>query len=111
MKSLQPTEKEIQDNIIEYLRRKKWYVQRLNSGVYRLEKSLVRGVAAGTPDVMAFKRWGYGDNAHVHLLFVEVKRPGKKATPLQLSKMSELARYGAKCLVATCIEDLQKEGI
>ncbi len=43
----------------------------------------------------------------MYLLFIEVKKPGKVATDLQKVKMEELEGYGAKCVVATCIEDLE----
>jgi hypothetical protein len=109
-------EREIQQQIIHYLQAKGWYVQRMNAGQYSMGegryKRYVMGAAAGTPDIFAFKRCtccveGYGS----HVLFVEVKRPGKQPTPLQELKMAELRGYGARCVVATSIEDLIALGI
>lgn len=101
------TEHQIQTQIISFLRLKGFYVIRLNSGrmsyEYKGRRKFMMLAEKGTPDVMGFK---YGQ-----VLFVEVKRPGKKATLLQEMKMRELEEYGAKCLVATCIEDLEKAGI
>jgi hypothetical protein len=108
---MMPTEKQIQDTIIEYLKRKKWYVQRVNSGAMRMESKgktyMMRMAVPGTPDVLAFKKLGDA----VNLVFIEVKRPGKKPTPLQIAKMQELESYGAKCLVAASIKDLEDAGI
>ncbi len=118
-----PTEHQIQDGIIGYLRVKGYYVQRLNAGQYAVgegrQRRHVIGVAAGTPDILAFKQETEKfrvDNIEaisqvVRLLFIEVKRPGKKPTALQKAKMEELTEHGAECVVATSIADLEKAGI
>lgn len=126
MNTIQPTEHQIQTLIINYLKIKGWYVMRMNSGKYSLgegrSKRFVQGHEAGTPDVMAFKKFtkpgtekDYGSYAtaeqELSLLFIEVKRPKKKATVLQEAKMKELQEYGAKCIIATSIEDLKAKGI
>jgi hypothetical protein len=41
------------------------------------------------------------------MLFVEVKRPENRPTEAQLRKMAELRAHGARCIVATCVEDVQ----
>lgn len=70
------------------------------------------GAAAGTPDIMAFKPIkSISDVDRVDLIFVEVKQPGNKPTPLQEAKMKELESFGAQCLVATSIDDVQAQGI
>ena len=114
MKTL-ASEHEIQTSIMHYLGYRGWYTQRMNSGAIRTERGgLVRMNKAGTPDILAFKPGGcdpaeYGqDWVHAELLFIEVKRPGKKATPLQLATMRELTKYGARCIIATSVEDLEK---
>ncbi|MDQ2831836.1 MAG: VRR-NUC domain-containing protein [Chloroflexota bacterium] len=97
-------ERAIQAAIIEYLRWRGFYVQRLNSGAARVESGhLIRMAAAGTPDVLAIKDG--------RALFVEVKRPGNKPTALQQAMMETLRGYGARCLVATSVEDLHAAGI
>lgn len=98
------SEHEIQNQILEYLRLKGYYCMRLNSGRYAVGGRYIAGQEAGTPDIMAFKKF-------YPILFAEVKKPGKKPTDLQKAKMEELRKFGAHCFVATCIEDLQKEGI
>ena len=70
---------------------------------------------AGTPDLVAFRRIPfypampevYNEREKTRLLSIEVKRPGNKPTPLQIANMAELEEYGARCVVATNIEDLQ----
>ena len=118
------SEHQIQTSIIHYLGYKGYYTQRMNSGAIRTEKGgLVRMNKAGTPDIMAFKMGtgvlychdmpDYDQHSYpnLKLLFIEVKRPGKKATPLQLAMMEELTKYGARCIIATSVEDLEKLSI
>jgi Holliday junction resolvase len=105
----QPTEHAIQTQLMQYLRTKGWYVMRLNSGKFSVGEGagrrFINGQDAGTPDLMAFIALPTG----IRLYFIEVKRPGKKPTPLQKAKMEDLEKYGAHCFVATCIEDLTNE--
>lgn len=100
-KTLKLSEKEIQNMVISHLQIVGYYVQRLNAGGYKTQTGYVKGVAVGTPDIMAIKDG--------KCLFIEVKREGKDATVLQKLKMEELARYGAKCLVIHSLEELEKE--
>jgi hypothetical protein len=103
------SEKDIQDTIRDYLRLKGWYVMRLNSGSYNLGKSFVRGVDAGTPDLMAFSP--FSDVSAVKLFFIEVKVPGKNPSTIQISKMDELEEYGAICIVAHSVEEVKEAGL
>jgi len=88
---------------------------------------------AGTPDIMAFRMGAryfaqivdpstlnpkVGEKIFVEsvhkaewpeLLFVEVKQEGGKITPVQEAKIKELTEYGARCIVATSIEDLERQ--
>jgi len=114
----QPTEHQIMNAIIGYLWAKRYYVQRQNSGKIKIYDSKARSyrmiglMAPGTPDIMAFKatpdKFGY---SRIEILYVEVKRPGNKPTLLQQIKMKELESFGARCIVATCAEDLMRAGI
>lgn len=45
------------------------------------------------------------------LLCVEVKRPGNKPTDTQRMVMAELEAHGARCLVATSVEDVRRAGV
>jgi Holliday junction resolvase len=104
------TEHQIQDSIIGYLRMKGFYVMRMNSGKYSVgegrSKRFIRGHEAGTPDLLAFRKSSYPS-----MFFIEVKVPGNKPTALQKAKMEQLEDYGAMCIVATSVEDLQKMNI
>ena len=116
MKLPEATEHQIQTMLINYLRAKGWYVMRLNTGKYSVGegkyKRFIMGQEVGTPDVMAFKANKKYLNLGSELVFIEVKRNKKmKPTFHQIHKMEELKSYGAKCIVATSIEDLQKEGL
>ena len=106
MEPLKQSEHQIQTTIVHLLRIKGYYVMRLNSGKFSVgegrTKRFINGQSAGTPDLMAFKEI----SGRVRLLFIEVKRPGKKPTILQAAKMKELTDYGAICLVATSPDDL-----
>lgn len=99
----QPLEKTIQTECINYLRAKGYYVQRMNSGGFKVAGAgrdyFITGNATGTPDIMAFKAG--------RIYFFEVKRPGKKATKIQMLKMQELEEYGAECHVIHSLDELQ----
>lgn len=109
------TEAQIQQAIIGLLRFKGYYVQRMNSGMLPMgegrSRRLIRMNRAGTPDIMAFRGFihtnVYCDRKSVDILFIEVKRPGLKATPLQIEVMKELEEHGAKCIVAHSVEEVE----
>lgn len=111
-----PSEHQLQTLIINYLFIKGYYAMRLNSGKIPMEgkrgRRLIQMLPAGTPDIMAFKspRVVIFDPArkYCELLFIEVKRPGNKPTILQQTKMKELEESGARCFVASSIEDVDK---
>lgn len=95
-------ERAIQSAIIQYLRIHGWYAERRNAGAWRDKRGhVVRMAPAGTPDLWAIK-----DGAS---LFVEVKRPGEQPTERQEGMMATLERYGARCIVATGVEDLERQ--
>ena len=112
----------LQTQIINYLRYKGWYCMRLNTGKFSVgegrQKRFIMGQEAGTPDIVAFRKI-FMPVSPVHMLeakqlqliFVEVKVPGNKPTLLQREKMKELEEYGAVCIVAHGIEDLENYGI
>lgn len=114
-----PTEHQIQNAVIGYLKARGYYVQRLNAGKFSMgegrNKRFIQGVEVGTPDVMAFKPLDIRPHLDVKpvagiavLYFIEVKRPGKVPTVHQEAKMAELEEYGAKCLVVHSVEELEQ---
>jgi len=109
------SESEIQKSVIEYLKYKKYYVIRLNSGnqvkEYNGKKYMIKMQEAGMPDLMAFRSYmSYGITI-VKLYFFEIKAPGKKPTAMQMAKMGELEAYGAICRVITDVKELEAMGI
>ncbi len=97
-------ERAIQAACMEYLRYRGYHVLRLNAGALpNAQGRPVHLLPAGCPDVLAIKDG--------RALFVEVKRPGKKPTARQVAMMDTLRGYGARCLVATSIADLQDAGL
>lgn len=109
----QPSEIQITRQIMSYLAFKGYYVMRLNSGMLPMGEGryrrMIRMLPAGTPDIMAFKVITDPDVDYVDLLFIECKRPGNKPTDRQRAAMQELEAHGARCFVATSIEDVEKQ--
>ncbi len=108
------TEHQIQTDIIRYLKLKGYYVQRLNSGTIPIgegrARRMIRLAEVGTPDLMAFRIFQEKDGSwYTKLVFIEVKRPGNKPTIHQEQKMLELMSYGAKCIIAFSVADVEKQ--
>jgi len=95
-------ERAIQAAIIAYLRANQFYVLRLNAGALPNKQGRpVRMLPAGCLDLLAIKAG--------RATFVEVKRPGKMPTERQRLMMAELRTYGARCICATSVEELERE--
>lgn len=75
------TEQQIQSKIIKKLESQGYYVIKL-----------VQTNKPGIPDLIAIPR-----DSNVE--FIEVKRPGKKPSPLQVYRMKELKEHGIKSSV------------
>ena len=91
-----PLEKDVQQNIREYMSVMGWIELCNSSQGYRSEGGT--RVTVGFPDEL------FGHPKHKDLLFVEVKREGEKATALQ-ETWHELARLcGARVIVADSAE-------
>ena len=73
------------------------YSDRLNAGRWKVQQSWVHGCRKGTPDRFAL--------VNGHMVFLEVKRPGKKADPHQLERHAELRSHGATVLVVDDVAD------
>lgn len=86
-----PLERDIQAEILRWLRKRPGsFTVKLAAGPYSMP---------GLPDVLHIESG--------HAYFFEVKRPGGKATPLQLSVMGKLTRAGAVTSVVRSLEDVQ----
>ncbi len=84
------------------------------------EKAIVKAILAylnSLPGCLARKRWGGGMGVagdpdidaclRGRSVQLEVKRPGEKATPLQLMRLDEWRRAGAITGVVTSVEEVK----
>ena len=94
-------EKEIQRQILDYLEIKGIFHFRNNVGAGKLAGGrFVRFGIPGAPDILALKNGiFYG---------IEVKRPGKKLSPLQEEFRDSMVRHGGKHLVAFNLESVME---
>ena len=110
-KAPQPLEKVIQKQIMDWLRLRGWFVERMNSGkipIPGVKGRMVRLHTEGCPDVLALRR--SPDGLTTDVLFVEVKRPGNKPTEIQLAMHEQIrAKTGATVIVATGYEDVERQ--
>lgn len=66
-----------------------WWVMKIHGGPMQL---------SGVPDLLCLQ--------HGHAVFLEVKQPGKKPTPLQMRRMDEIkSKGGAPCHVVTSADE------
>lgn len=82
------TESTIQGSIKRTLEIYGWFVSKL-----------IQTSTNGIPDLMALKNG--------KTVFIEVKRPGNKPTPLQQFRHEQLRKKGFDVIVATKISDIQ----
>lgn len=84
-----PRESNIVDAIVRLAKQRGYWVMKVHGGPYQL---------SGVPDLLCLK-----DGAAV---FLEVKQPGKKPTPIQARRMAEITEQGgAPCHVVTSREE------
>jgi len=84
-----PRESAIVAGIVREARQSGWWVMKIHGGPHQL---------AGVPDLLCLRRG--------RAVFLEVKQPGKQATPLQARRMNEIETVGgASCHVVTSKEE------
>jgi hypothetical protein len=84
-----PREASIVAAIVRLAKSRGWWTMKIHGGPFQL---------AGVPDLLCLK--------HGRAVFLEVKQPGKKATPLQARRMNEIeTQGGAMCHVVTSKEE------
>jgi Holliday junction resolvase len=94
-------ESKVQRQIIRYLEDAGWYVVKI-----------LQTTKNGWPDLQALRlgpHEAYGDidiGRQPIIIFIEVKRPGTKPTPLQLIRHEELRSRGFRVIVADSLESL-----
>lgn len=100
-------EADIQAACIEWLEYNGWHVLRLNSGKALVQGRCIKLCPEGTPDTVAFKPSAHGPGI-AHVLFLEIKQPGKHPSTMQCIRMEELRIYGAACYVVTSLDELEQ---
>ena len=75
---------------------RKWLHQR---GCYTLKIHGSAYMPAGFPDLLVINKG--------RVYCIEVKVPGKNATPLQEERMRQLREHGCPCTVARSVEDVE----
>jgi hypothetical protein len=88
-------ESKIQRQIILWLEAKGWYVVKI-----------LQTTKNGWPDLQALKLDDSEYYPKSKIIFIEVKRPGQKPTPLQLIRHEELRSRGFHVIVADSLESL-----
>lgn len=89
-KEMVKSEKQIQKEIVNYLKEENYSVDVITKGMHGNN---------GISDIIAV--------GHGKILYIEVKRPGKKATELQRLFLQEKNRMGAFAIVATSVNDVK----
>lgn len=93
------SEAEIQRDIIDYLKARKYTVVRVNSGKVKARNGFVQLADPGTPDLLAISRRG----EHV---WVEVKKDTGKLSHDQIEWIAEHRTRGCTVLVARSVEEV-----
>ncbi len=100
-------EKQIENSILEYLAWRKIFAWKNQSvGIWDAKKQIYR-----KPNNKHHKK-GVSDIIGVFKgkpLFIEVKKPGGKASSDQITFLTEAAKNGAIAIIAESVEDVSKE--
>ena len=81
-------ESQIQAKITQKLKNNGWFVTKL-----------IQTSTNGIPDLMAIKEG--------RVIFLEIKQPGKKASPLQDHQIEGLNRCGVEAKVVSSVEEIE----
>ena len=117
-----PLEKDIQKAILDYLRHRNIFCWRQNQGGIPAASGGFRRFVGmpGLPDICGILessiscgpdglKINHADRGRA--LFIEVKRPGGKASPQQLEFMQRAEALGALAFVASSVKDIQERGL
>lgn len=99
-----PSEKEIQKSILDYLSLRKIFHWRNNSGAFKTEKGGFYSFGTpGSPDVLAI---------HEGVFYgIEVKKPGGKQSEHQKAFQTGLEKAGGRYVLAFSIDDVRTAGL
>ncbi len=108
-KMLAGSEQDLQNNCITFLQYRNFLVMRMNSGMVKTEAGgMVKMGVAGTPDLMAIKPATVHPPSSLELYWFEIKKPGKKSTPIQKARQNELRAIGCKVFEIHSLEELSQ---
>lgn len=108
-------EKDVSTAVREYLDKRRIYNDRLNSGRVEVVKSY-RDKRTG--QLREYRNWLYGtmkgtpDRFAIYkgrIIFIELKRPGGKLRPDQVTRHEEIRAAGAIVLVADSIDSFREQ--
>lgn len=107
--TLELTEKQIQNMIIEYLNLSGHYVWRNNSGMVKMQNKdgstrMWKAGVKGSSDIIGIAKNG-------RMIAIECKRPGKKMTQEQQWFLVEIKNRNGYAFVADSLEKVQQEGL
>ncbi len=106
---LRPTESQIAQQIVDYLRLHGWRVHRLEADI-RGPKARPKREDIGTPDYIAVRQCA-GPGGAFDVWYVEVKRPGGRLRRSQQIWIDDARKRGWNVAIASSIDDLLAAGM
>jgi len=106
---MRPTENQIAQQVVDYLRLHGWRVHRLEADL-RGPKARPKREDAGTPDYIAIRQRG-GPGSSYEVWYLEVKRPGARLRRSQEIWIADSRERGWNVAVASSIDDLIAAGM
>lgn len=110
-KTLEGSEQELQNACITFLEYRHWWVLRINSGMVKTQSGgVVKLAKSGVPDILALRPPNSQDPqpSHACPYWFEIKKPGKKSTPIQKARQDELRSLGCKVYEIHSLDELSK---
>lgn len=103
-----PLEREIQQQVIDYLLLRRFRVLRQNTGALRIGRRLVRFGQPGSADLLVILP-ALPDLPRAGLAAVEIKRPGNRPTVLQRAWLDDMTSEGVCCWVVSSVDEVRRE--
>jgi hypothetical protein len=103
-----PTENQIAQQVVDYLRLRGWRIHRLEADL-RGPRASVKREEAGTPDYIALRQ--RADGSACDVWYVEVKRAGGRLRRSQQIWIEDARKRGWQVVVASSVEDLIAAGM
>jgi hypothetical protein len=95
-----PTENEIQSTIIDYLKQKRYFFWRQNSGAMQISHRFLRFGKVGSPDIFVVKKG--------RIIGLEVKRPDGEQSQAQIQFGHDLVAAGGYYYVVRSLDEAIK---